>query len=137
MHLKNDRSISNQPRQPYARLRLSGATIETKSGTKTDIQKIRLSFAGSYNSRVHLTLAGARGTAIELELPRTELWTLTEWLQDIAEHGFPGDWPDSALKRWVAKSPDKLPQAYDRASPALQARWLKIHPELASRRRRR
>ena len=137
MHFKNDRSISNQPRQPYARFRLSGAVIETKPGTKTDIQKVRLSFAGSHNSRVRLMFAAARGTAIELELPRTGLWRLTEWLQDVTQRDIPGDWPDSELKRLVVKSPDSLPQAYERASPALQARWLKIHPELASRRRPR
>jgi hypothetical protein len=81
--------------------------------------------------------AAVRGTAIELELPRTGVWRLTEWLQDVTQSDILGDWTDSALKRWIAKEPDFLPQAYERASPALQARWLKIHPELASRRRPR
>jgi hypothetical protein len=116
---------------------LSGATIETKPGKKTDIQKVRLSFAVSHNSRVRLTLAAMRGTAIELELPRTGLWKLTEWLRDVTQSDIPGDWPDRELKRLVVKSSDSLPQAYERASPALQARWLKNHPELASRRRPR
>lgn len=112
---------------------MAASVIEAKPKAKLKLESVSLDFAGRYNSRVRLAFRGRGGSALaEIEMSRRWAGRLTDWLLEICDHEAPGDWPDRALKRIVAKNPDCLPQAYGKSSPALQAYWRKKHPELAS-----
>jgi len=128
--VKNESNSSRAP-QPFARLRMRSAILQAPRRAKADIVRICLTFMGVRNQRVRLAFVSVRGeNLVEIELPRTQLKSWVNWMLDQTEGEVPGDWTDAELQEGVCKSLFSLREAYERASPELQAHWRREHPTL-------